>query len=243
MILDHKHGVNQQSCDHPACRAAVTRYRKRWQYDVAHGRHRTTPPDRTRLHVAALEGAGWSLRAIAEASGLSPTTVSRVARGLQGTVSRTTARAILSIDPDTLPERGAGRGFVARVGTVRRIQALMRMGWSHRAMGAHVGEPTQWTVNRLHQRGRWVTRDVHEQVAAMYRELSHHRGPSERTARAAERLGYPGPLDWDDIDRDPEPLTPWVLNRKTGEWVDPEGVPYVGDDAARIHDYRMEGTA
>lgn len=242
-VLDHTHGVNQARCDHPDCQAAVYRYQKRWRYERAQGLLRTVSVDRVRLHIATLQGAGWSVRAIAEAAHVSPTTVSRVGRRTQEHVSRKAAAAIMSLDPSAQPRRSASRGFVPRVGTTRRIQALLRMGWSHEAMGEHLGEPMQYTVNKLHQRGQWVTRDVHERVATMYRDLATKAGPSTRTAMRAEARGYPGPLDWQDIDHDAEPETPWVLKRDgspdSGVWVHPDEAPYAADDAPRIHDVRL----
>lgn len=93
--------------------------------------------------------------------------------------------------------------FVPRVGTVRRLQALLYMGWGHKQMREHCGLQTATLV---HQQGRWVERATHDAVAAMYRDLSHRRGPSTKAAHWAKRLGYAGPMDWHDIDHDAEPL-------------------------------------
>jgi hypothetical protein len=210
-ILDHVHGVNQQRCGHPDCKAATTRYRKRWVLDKSRGNYRTTSADEVRLHLASLAGAGWTLRAIAGAADVSPQVISHLKDG-QRSVTKRIAAAILAVSVDDLP-RAASRQttepFVPRVGTVRRLQALMAIGWSAKAMGEHLGrnDGGRWVYNLMNQQGRWVTRSTHDVVAAMYRELAAKPGPSEIARRRARRRGFPTPVEWDDIDRDPAPLT------------------------------------
>lgn len=193
-------------------------YQKRWRYDRARGVARVVPAERVRLHIATLQGAGWSLRAVAGTAGVATTTVYRIARGEQTTVRVATAAAILRVDPTGLPSGDLPTGYVppkgqgpARevnvpvLGTRRRIRALMRMGWSPRDIAERLGEHERWVYNRLNQSGQWCRKSTHDRVAAVYRELSHKRGPSERTRRYAEKHGYEGPLAWDDIDHDLEP--------------------------------------
>ncbi|KRB73061.1 hypothetical protein ASE01_20000 [Nocardioides sp. Root190] len=160
-----------------------------------------------RLHLATLLGAGWSLRSIAGTSGVSATTLSRLNRGGQTNASPQTITAVLKVDPKTianLTNRRAAEPFVSRTGTTRRLQALLFLGWGHQQMREHCGLNT---AALLHQQGRWVTRSTHDAVATMYRELSSRRGPSTKANAFAVRLGYRGPADWSDIDRDVEPDT------------------------------------
>jgi hypothetical protein len=99
------------------------------------------------------------------------------------------------------------RGNLMRdaTGTRRRIQALMRMGWT----AAHIAEVA---VPHLSSAGRWVyavmyepavTPATYEAISRAYDALSHRRGPSQNSANRAMRKGWPPPLAWDDID-DPE---------------------------------------
>lgn len=160
-----------------------------------------------RNHLATLLGAGWSIRSIAGVSGVPASTLSRFNNGTQTNARPTTIAAIVAINPDALADRTnntAAEPFVSRVGTTRRIQALLYMGWGHRQMRDHSGLNT---ANLAHQQGRWVTRTTHDAVAAMYRDLSATRGPSTKAALYANRLGYAGPADWDDIDHDQAPET------------------------------------
>lgn len=159
-----------------------------------------------RNHLSTLFGAGWSLNSIAGVSGVAATTLSKVHRGDQLNVRPESISRVLAINPDALADRTNRDGrepFVARVGTVRRIQALMFLGWTAEAMREHCGMNT---ANLIHQQGRWVTRSTHDTVAAMYRDLCARPGPSVRTANRARKNGYVGPAAWHNIDRDPEPF-------------------------------------
>lgn len=163
-----------------------------------------TLPERIRLHIATLQGHGWTLRAIAGHAGTSPTVVHRYAHGRVHRPHPILATAILRITPATIPTTTApdrGEPFVPRIGTVRRIQALMAIGYSHTDLATH-GINSR---SLIHQPGHWVTRTTHDRVADAYRHLSRRPGPTPRSVREARLRGYPGPLAWDDIDHDPAP--------------------------------------
>jgi hypothetical protein len=158
-----------------------------------------------RLHLATLLGAGWSIRSIAGLSGVPASTLSRLNLGHQTKASPDTLRKLLTVDPAQVPTRTNRPGaepFVSRIGTTRRLQALLYLGWGHQQMRDVCGLNT---ANLMHQQGRWVTRSTHDAVAAMYRELSTRRGPSSKAATYAQQRGYRGPTDWQDIDHDAEP--------------------------------------
>lgn len=185
-------------------------YHKRWKYDVAHGNYRTTSTEPVLRHLATLEGAGWSMRAVAGSAGVSVQVLCHV-RGGQRMMRKDIAAKVLAVRPDTLPQAPShqtSEPFVPRIGTVRRLRALMTMGWSAQAMAEHLdGRAPHWVYNLLNQQGRWVTRSTHDEVARLYRDLCTKPGPSRATANRARRRGFPGPLDWDDIDHDLEPDT------------------------------------
>jgi lambda repressor-like predicted transcriptional regulator len=159
-----------------------------------------------RIHAATLRGAGWSLRGIAAEAGISASALSRILNRPDVQAAPATIRAVLAIHPNSLPARaykGSAEPFVPRVGTVRRLQALMFMGYSHDDLAA-LGLDSR---NLLNQQGRWVTRRRHDAVAAVYREHAAKPGPTPRSARKARALGYVGPAAWHDIDLDAEPHT------------------------------------
>lgn len=162
-----------------------------------------------RSHYHSLRGAGWSLRSIAAHAGVGTADLYRY---LDGAHLPHVERGLLAIEPNTLAtvtNNPAAEPFVPRVGTVRRLRALMRMGWPAHQINARLHDrgivDKRAAENLLNSSGRWVTRSRHDAVAAVYRELSTTSGPSERTRRRAEKNGYPGPMDWDDIDHDEAP--------------------------------------
>lgn len=100
---------------------------------------------------------------------------------------------------------------VPALGAQRRLQALMRLGWSSHAIAVEAGLPHRNHVWRIinGQKGRptvWVQRSTDQWVREVYERLSmrlpttHYVG---RTRAHAERMGWPPPLAWDDID-DPD---------------------------------------
>lgn len=160
-----------------------------------------------RLHIATLQGAGWSIRSISGVSGVPASTISRLNLGKQLAASPVTIQKILAVTPGQVPDRTnnpAAEPFVPRIGTTRRLQALLYMGWGHQNMRAVSGLNT---ANLVHQQGRWVTRTTHDAVAAMYRDLSSRPGPSSKARTYALQRGYRGPADWQNIDLDTEPDT------------------------------------
>lgn len=180
-------------------------YTKKWRLDRDRGIKRTTSAEAARLHIATLRGASWSLRAIAAAAGVPVSSVARIAKGQQGTVTTRTAAKIRAVNPASVPHKPSAQTtepFVPRVGSVRRIQALLFMGWGHDQMREHSGVRTAVV---LHQKGLWVTRSTHDAIAAMFSELAMRQGPSARTRARAQQRGYASPLAWDDIDLDDAP--------------------------------------
>lgn len=221
--------------------AATYRYHKQWRYDRAHGRTRTTDATRARLHIATCLGAGMSMSALAAAAGVSVQVICRINQD-QRAVRRDTEAKILSVAPGvtTAARPGQAEPFVPSIGTRRRIRALLAIGWRHADITAAAG--TNSAV-ALHQQGRWVTLRKHEAFARAYRDLAGRPGPSEKSRRWAQKLGYPGPLDWDDIDHDTEPATTSTENRsRLFEEPDPVVIERIlsGDWALATHANPLE---
>lgn len=103
-----------------------------------------------------------------------------------------------------------GDRTVSPAGTVRRIQALMTLGWSMSVIAERIGmEPRQmwWTTRQKYIRVATAAR-----VADVYDELADTRPPTDtkgqrisvaRTLAHARRQGYVGPIAWDDNIDDP----------------------------------------
>jgi hypothetical protein len=97
-------------------------------------------------------------------------------------------------------------GLVPAIGTRRRIQALMAIGWPAAEIARRLG----WSHNKtlFETLGKEkVRRTTQSAVAALFDELSMTPGPSAITKGRARAAGHLPPLAWDDIDRDPEPPT------------------------------------
>lgn len=107
-----------------------------------------------------------------------------------------------------------GGRAVPALGSQRRIQALMCLGWTSTEIAAEAGYAHRNYVLRvLHgQKGKpasWLERKTADRITAAYETLAMRvpsTGPNrDRTRSHALRSGYAPPLAWDDIDTDPAP--------------------------------------
>lgn len=99
------------------------------------------------------------------------------------------------------------------VGTQRRIQSLVALGWTYGSIGERVGLSAGGIHKMLDARYPSVTRAVAERVAAAYEDMSMTLPPSgtplqRRNASyartVARKRGWVVPLAWDDIDNPDE---------------------------------------
>lgn len=91
---------------------------------------------------------------------------------------------------------------VPALGTQRRLRALARAGWPQEQVGLAMGL-SRTAVNKILSQGE-VHLSTAEKFAAFYREHAFQVGPSRHVQGIAERLGWPGPMDWDDPDNPDE---------------------------------------
>jgi lambda repressor-like predicted transcriptional regulator len=175
-------------------------YSKKWHHDKERGLPpRTMDAHQTLAHIERLNAGGMSYGSIASAAGLSRSTITKIVRQGQPKVTQRVATALLAVrgpiydgaDPED-------ETFVPRTGAVRRIQALLAIGWTHQLMSKRMDQGGNWTANFVHQKGQWVTRRNHLRVVALYDALWNIPGPSAATRRRAARKGYLPPLAWDD---------------------------------------------
>lgn len=102
-------------------------------------------------------------------------------------------------------ERGESYTVPAR-GSIRRIHALVAIGWSMEHQAAHLGVKKQVIQNFAVKSPETRIRiSSAKRYADLYDELHMTPGPSERARQVARRKGWLAPLAWDDIDNDPEP--------------------------------------
>lgn len=107
--------------------------------------------------------------------------------------------------------------FVPRIGTVRRLRALARLGYGDRTLAAALG----WSVRAVHEtRAGWrpgrIRRDRAATVAAVYDRLRSLPG-TDASARALARAhGWPAAAAWDgEVFAIDDPTVPEALAAAT----------------------------
>lgn len=109
-----------------------------------------------------------------------------------------------------------GPRLVPALGVHRRVRALARLGWAQDDIAGRLGiVPYRFKKVMGHADCR---RDLAEQVAALYRDLLDQDGPNRWARAHAERKGWPGPMDWDNLDDPAEnPVAGIVVDRDHAE--------------------------
>jgi lambda repressor-like predicted transcriptional regulator len=214
--LDPRHGTYSGAQAHiraktlldcAPCHQAHLRYRRRRRYDVSNGRPRIVDTAPVVQHLRALRENGVAVRDIAAISGVSTSLIDELLNRARPVVRADNAAALLLSRPAP-----TSTGMVAALGTLRRVRALARLGWSMRQIGDVAGVKFE-TLRRISsQEPPHVEVATAEGVSAAYEKLSMTLAPPSRTASQvrskAEHKGWLPPLMFDDIDNDPEPPTP-----------------------------------
>ncbi len=217
----HEHGTRgayvQDRCGCAPCTAANTEAQRRRSTAIAYGTWSgLVDAGAARGHVHSLREQGLSLKRIAQLSGVGQGTLNAL---VYGEPSR--GRPPLSqLRPDT--ERRllavhfqacdvpAGRRVDA-TGTRRRLQVLATLGWSVTSLATRSDLALRTLRRSLTE--TTVTAETARSIARLYDELRAEpvvqRTPREQAAAArtkarAHRVGWRGPLAWDDIDNDPD---------------------------------------
>lgn len=183
-----------------------------------------------RQHIRRLSEAGIGWKRVAEVAGVPNTTLSSIlypqnrktpdgCRPPRKRVRRTTAEKILAVQP--VPNNYRDGAIIPQVGTMRRLQALMTLGYSAGYLGTHLGIDKTNMLRFVHGKHQ-VTLRTARKVAALYEQLSatprKATTPGEastitRTKKYAQKRGYAPPLAWDNIDDPTE--TPQGIRPKT----------------------------
>ncbi|MFP3986937.1 hypothetical protein U9R90_05420 [Streptomyces sp. E11-3] len=183
-----------RGCRQTECKQADYRYMSRIRLDYHRGQRRRQPATQSRAHIQRLLTLGWTQAQIGRASTIGHRAISAILAG-QPTVSNHTARSILNIPIGPPP---TDTRDVDATGTVRRLQALIAIGWPIAQLADHLGlnRDALGRISRGElQHVRATTADT---IALEYRHLARTPGPSTRARNDARRKGWHGPLAWDD---------------------------------------------
>lgn len=211
--VERPHGYARyrlDGCHCNICGFAVSEYDRRREYAIRTGAWRVDG-ELVRAHLRSLMAAGVGRRRIAEAAGVNGSLLTRHLYGRNGRPAPATmrydlAQKLLAVTPDLAPP-----ARVPGIGTARRIQALVAIGWPLPELAARLG----WTLANLCDRAvcrrPCVAVRNARLVADLYDRLSMTppTGPQADRARVrARRRGWVPPLAWDDDTIDDLRATP-----------------------------------
>lgn len=231
--VTHRHGTRacyvHDKCRCPDCRQAGADYgreRARRLAEEAYGarssRYVDADPVRQHLHALSRQGMGW--KRAAAAAGVSTSTVCGILYGFPGRaprrrIARHTAEALLAVT-----YHPTATTIVDGIGTRRRLQALVAIGWTQSSLATQLGmspsnfgrliageapviHATTTAVRALYDR-TWSTPPVADNAT--------QRGVANRSRRYAAKRGWLPPLAWDDdlID-DPDAVSDITALRPT----------------------------
>lgn len=201
--------VKEYGCKQPECLARSQAYERRRYRQKGYGTWQPlVAAAPARQHIEALRDAGHSIPDIQKAARISAATIARILYdGVNKRAERIrpeVAERILAVP--VMPAPVKANTSVDATGTRRRIQALVAMGWTLKALGPHLGfHPRRLTDFLYAER---VLASTARRIANRYRAVqtwnpAEHSVPARSIVMArnlAAREGWHGPLAWDDID-------------------------------------------
>jgi hypothetical protein len=229
----HRHGTRaayvRDRCRCTDCTAANTAASRTATRERIYGRwHPYVDANPVREHIAALRAAGIGVERIAQLAGLSVGHIRQLAetchdgRPTTQRVRPSTATRVLGIDIDNVSR--APRSLVDGIGTRRRLQALVAIGWPVELLAEDLGRRPGSL--RRSMTSQSVTARTARDVAALYQCLWNFSPPRttdrQRAAADAARAhaaaqGWLPPLAWDDIDTQPASTGPTLALSRTNE--------------------------
>lgn len=183
----------RRGCRRDECRTADRIYRKQYELRRLRGIPSHIPGPVVAAHLRLLTDSGRTIRSTSGEARVSERAIGYILNG-QANVTRAKALALLAVQPlDEAPR-------VDPTGSIRRIQALVAIGWPIVWTAAQTGYHPSYLFNIIAGRVPTIPRPVAHRFTALYREYSHRPGPSEYARSIARRNGWHGPLAWDAID-------------------------------------------
>jgi len=207
---NHQHGTHlaalKDGCRCVPCVKAMRRNNKLTAYRTATGTHTYVDAGPARAHVKRLLRT-LTVAQIEQRSGVHRTAIRVLVgdvpnRPASKRITRTTAASLLAVEPTFLgPE---AQGLVSATGTVRRMRALVAIGYSARRLEQLLGlsKTTVYFLTSRPDRRPLVSAATRTAVVRLYDRLSMTPAPPSRSATIARnhatREGWLPPLAWDD---------------------------------------------
>lgn len=212
---NHQHGTRacyvHDHCRCYPCGAANSNYAAALNRQIAYGRSNLVDAEPVREHIRALMAGGMGWKQVAKRSGVSTGALSRLLWGKKredGTyrpptrrVQAETAQSITAVHLEL-----AEHALVDSTGSVRRIRALIAIGWSQAKLADRLGITPQNFWLAAGTRPMILLRTARA-VRRLYDELSMQlppedtpaaRGAASRARAYAAARRWSPPLDWDE---------------------------------------------
>lgn len=189
--------VQWYKCQLPECRDRQNARRRALRAGTVQPSRVLVDAEPVRQHILNLQEAGLSPSCIGRLAGVPHTTIVAFLRPFphrrRGRKRQTT--------PETAAKILAVRAFTV-VGTLRRIQALVAVGWSARKVAAHAGVSTRWILDL--RTATAITVSSAKKIAAAYEQLRHldpqkngvWAGHAKQSRERAKANRWPTPAYW-----------------------------------------------
>jgi hypothetical protein len=231
-VAKHVHGERTtyvvDKCRCRPCTDAASRDETSRQRAKVFGRYDSgrVEAEPVRAHIQYLMDNGISVKRIAALTGLALSTVGAIRWGRHERghapyprVKKTTAAKILALKPAL--EHMAPNSYVDSTGTLRRLQALVAIGWSQARLGRQLGvEPgnfgTFMAASQCTARRALAVRDLYEQCWNKPQTGTdwHSKAAATRARNLAVARGWLPPMAWDDDEIDIPEATPDLGGRE-----------------------------
>jgi DNA-binding CsgD family transcriptional regulator len=180
-------------CTCPTCLHGERRARKLYLVQLSRGQSGLAQPQPVTAHLRKALASGRTITQIAAEAKVSPQTVRDAVRGRRDGLWKENADKLMAVSLDPDPH-----ALVNSTGTVRRLRALVAMGQPQDVLAKRAGCSYTYISTLTHGQRATVTVALAQAVQQAYDELWMAVGPSEQARKRAKRLGWDGPLAWDE---------------------------------------------
>ena len=196
---------NRPNCQNKTYRADGLCAKHAYQQGKLRPNH---PVEEAQTIIQHLTDNGWSMRAIAKASGLNHGCLYLITSGANKTTHHTTIRSLKKL-PTTPP---SNIGYTPAWPYERRLQSLQAAGYSTSKLAEISGLSHALICKITLNRADWVSPETAKKLTTMWEKLATQPIIGPPTKTSIRRL-WVTPMNWDDIDdpneQHPEPRT-WI---------------------------------